>query len=526
MKVRNPTLTAILLLALVAVGAGTRMVALEKVPPGFAPDEATNGYDAYCLLKTGRDQHGYYLPLVMRSFNDYRMPLFIYSIVPFIGLFSLNVNSVRMASAFWGILTIPAGYWLGRNLYGRQTGLITAFLLALSPWLIPLNRIALESGMVTCLLTLSMAIFWQWHNTHKAHWLPLGTSVAALCIYTYSTAKLLIPGFLALIGILWFKERKNLSIRAVLIAAGIFLILVIPVVYLTIRYREPMQARYNQIAVFRQDRSFYESLSKATKNFVNHFSISYLFIRGDADTLQHPPFGGQLYWIQAPLLLLGILWGWRSEKRELLLFLLGWLFLTALPPALTRPNLPNSAHSLRNLPAVVPFQILTAYAAARILGHPSLGKRAKHAIAILLVILLVGQGTWFLYKYYTVYPSLAAGRFEDGIKEMITEMDKYDDQHSTVYFTDRIGWPYIYVAFFTKYDPEKFLAAPPVRSDQLFAPVERLGNYHVVPNIEEVYSSTGSGLFIGEPDSFPDVTPLTVIHRPTDGKPRYKIVSK
>jgi hypothetical protein len=495
------------------------------VPPGLAPDEATNGYDAYCLLKTGRDQHGYFLPLVMRSFNDYRMPLFIYSIVPFIGLFGLSVNSVRMTSAFWGILTIPSGYWLGKNMYGKYTGLVAALLLALSAWLIPFNRIALESGMFTCLLTLSMALFWQWRKTDKIHWLLLGASVAALCIYTYSTAKLLIPGFLLLLGILWLK-RWRFSHKSALIGLIIFAVMTIPMIHLMVTYREPMQARYNQIAIFRPERSFSDSFFKSIDIFSDHFSISYLFVEGDLDTLQHPPFGGQLYWVQAPLLLLGVFWGWRRKDRKPLYFVLAWLFLAALPPALTRPNLPNSPHSLRNLPAVVPFQILTAYAVDRIWHHKSIKRLTKHVIMFILAILLVVQSTWFLFKYYTAYPTLVAGRFGDGTKEMINIMDRYDDHYSTVYITDRMGWSYIYVAFFTKYDPKKFISDPPVRSNELFAPVTRLGKFHVVSDIEQVYHSTDEGLFIGKQNSFPDVTPLAVVHRPTDGRPRYKIVSK
>ena len=62
------------------------------MPAGFNQDEACNGYDAYSLLRTGRDQHGNLLPVAIQAFNDYRMPLFDYSLIVPIGLFRAAVR--------------------------------------------------------------------------------------------------------------------------------------------------------------------------------------------------------------------------------------------------------------------------------------------------------------------------------------------------------------------------------------------------------------------------------------------------
>ena len=59
-----------------------RAIWWSKFPPGFTADEATMGYDAYSLLKTGKDQFGTSWPLAFRSFGDYRPPLHIYASMP------------------------------------------------------------------------------------------------------------------------------------------------------------------------------------------------------------------------------------------------------------------------------------------------------------------------------------------------------------------------------------------------------------------------------------------------------------
>ena len=78
-------LSAVLIAVALLAGTGLRVTRLDKVPPALAQDEACDGYDAYSILKTGRDHHGNFMPIVMQGFNDYRMPLFQYSLVPLVG---------------------------------------------------------------------------------------------------------------------------------------------------------------------------------------------------------------------------------------------------------------------------------------------------------------------------------------------------------------------------------------------------------------------------------------------------------
>ena len=41
--------------------------------PSLNPDEAALGYNAYSLLKTGKDEHGISWPLHFKSFSDYKV---------------------------------------------------------------------------------------------------------------------------------------------------------------------------------------------------------------------------------------------------------------------------------------------------------------------------------------------------------------------------------------------------------------------------------------------------------------------
>src|SRR5579885_3015140 len=102
-RLASATVSASILAVVLILGIVLRTVALGGVPAGFNQDEACNGYDAYSLLRTGRDQHGNFLPAAIQAFNDYRMPLFDYSLTVAVGLFGLRPASVRLGAALWSI---------------------------------------------------------------------------------------------------------------------------------------------------------------------------------------------------------------------------------------------------------------------------------------------------------------------------------------------------------------------------------------------------------------------------------------
>src|SRR5512136_2220582 len=134
----------IVLIGILLLAAGLRLAALERVPPALHVDEALNGYEAYSLLKTGRDEWGNPWPVTIRGFNDYRRPAIIYTAISVIALFGLNIFAIRATAALWGWLSVVLAYRLGRDMLGRGTGLLFALMLAISPWHTFRSRMGME----------------------------------------------------------------------------------------------------------------------------------------------------------------------------------------------------------------------------------------------------------------------------------------------------------------------------------------------------------------------------------------------
>jgi len=100
------------LLLIIVLGFLLRIYKLDVRPLGFTWDEAALGYNAYSLLKTGRDEHAQRFPVVFKSFGDYKPGLYIYFTVPSVKLLSLNEFSTRLPSAIFGTLLILVVYLL------------------------------------------------------------------------------------------------------------------------------------------------------------------------------------------------------------------------------------------------------------------------------------------------------------------------------------------------------------------------------------------------------------------------------
>ncbi len=72
-----------LLLAIVILATVLRIWGIGQYPVGLNADEAAIGYNAYSLLQTGKDEYGKSFPLSIRSFDDYKPPLYAYLTVRF-----------------------------------------------------------------------------------------------------------------------------------------------------------------------------------------------------------------------------------------------------------------------------------------------------------------------------------------------------------------------------------------------------------------------------------------------------------
>jgi len=125
-----------------------RAYGVSKSPPSVNYDEAALGYNAYSILKTGRDEYGNFLPLSLRSFNDYKPALYAYLSIPFIAIFGLNGFSIRLVSVVAGTMaSIFLFLFLNKFFKNKIFVLFSFLLLSFQPWRLHFSRVALETNL-------------------------------------------------------------------------------------------------------------------------------------------------------------------------------------------------------------------------------------------------------------------------------------------------------------------------------------------------------------------------------------------
>ncbi|MCX6816757.1 MAG: glycosyltransferase family 39 protein [Candidatus Beckwithbacteria bacterium] len=445
------------IVAVLILAAILRFYHLGSNPPSPYWEEAAIGYDAYSVLKTGKDFHGNAWPLVaFESFGDYKPSLYFYATVPSIAVFGLNTFAVRFPSALFGTLTVLLVYFLVKD---RRVGLLVALLLAVSPWHLQFSRAGFEANLGLFLVVLGVWLLLK--NKILA-----GAISFAACLYSYHADRIFVP--LLLIVLFFIFRQKKVFFTGVLV-----ILLALP---LAVKLNSPqIRQRFNETSAF----STLEPIIKSNQliaadgggllpriihhrywqygrifltNYFSHFNFNYLFISGDANPRHSIQTVGGLYLIQLPFLLYGVLLSLKKRTTEDLV-LLSWLFLAPVPAALTLA----APHALRSLALLVPLTIFTAR------GLINSRKLLIYG-AILILILETGR---YLKAYYQIYPRQWAGEWQYGYQEMVGYVADNEGKYDHIYITRSLGRPSIYYWFYTKTDPQLVQAAnTKVKKDQ------------------------------------------------------------
>lgn len=520
-----------LLIALLWLTLALRVAALERVPPPLNVDEAVNAYDAYSLLKTGRDQWGRPWPVTLRAFNDYRRPATIYSAMPFMAVFGLTIFGIRAMAAFWGWWTVVFTYRLARDMFGARAGLAAALLLALSPWHIAFSRLGVEvSGPLLCALVAGLDCGWRWYRTRRAGWLVAAGIAFAVALYSYTTAQAFIPLLLLTIGTIFWRELWQQR-GAVLLIGVLLVLLVAPLVYAVLANSESWN-RLNTISVFADPQA--QGWKTVFWQWLGHFTPDYLFLRGDAQPVHHAPGFGQLYWIEMLLVPLGLVGLLRHRDRRAALLLLSWLALGPIPAALTRQDM-GSANAMRGIAGLPAWAILSGLGLATVMAKkPTRVSRPKATPSInlgraALVGVLLGALAWnaavVLRNYFTVFPVQHARDFEYGVREAMEYALTHENEYETIVLTNWISQPHIFAVFFAQYDPRAFQQTHAPYGDRLSEKLTAWGDKYMTGDVDQLYGEMAHGLFIARPHMLPDVAPALVIHHP-DGSPAFKVITK
>ncbi|MFA5750283.1 MAG: glycosyltransferase family 39 protein [Candidatus Shapirobacteria bacterium] len=446
-------LEIIILISIILIGFIIRVININQFPPSLNWDEISHGYNAYSILKTGKDEWGISFPTIFRAFGDYKLPLYIYLTVPSIAILGLNSLSVRLVSILAGTLLPLIIFLIVKHFFTKKSVLpiLTATIVAFSPGFIFLSRIALEANLFLLLFCLSFYFL----LTKKY---GLSTFIYGLGLLTYNSSRVLLPFYLILIIFIFLKTKVNFLKNWFKFLP--FLILITITVFQT--FNQSGQARYqwvslldsgsiNKINELRQvyprflvNKATYFTFT-VTKNYLSHFNPRYLFFNGGSNY----QFSLPNFFIFSPFLLpffvLGVFTLLKNIKKNQFGFLLFWLLISPLPSSITR----DSPHILRSV------TFLPIVAIIIILGFDFLIKKIPKISCFYIISILI-YGQFLFWPKYQIYTINYSSSWQYGYQEIVSFIKDNYSQYDQIIITKKYGEAHEFLLFYWPWNPQKY----------------------------------------------------------------------
>jgi len=472
----NRKVILIIFVVIVIVAAFVRFIGLDKSPASLGFDEAALGYNAYSLLKTGRDEYGNFLPLSLRSFNDFKPALYSYLTIPFIFFGGLNDTTTRMVSAMAGVVSLIFLFlFLLKFIKNKYLLLLSFAILSFQPWRIHFSRNAFEANLSACFF---IAGCWFLINTKKKFRMFLSILFFAAAIYSYHSARLSAP----LILIFWaldpikrvFKKDfwrgmisyiKNNYIRImplvglIMLCAPIFLV----------------NSGGNVLTRFKQENVFSKFYPYSPRELVSPISSLYYLggiISGHIFSYVSPinlnerifqwvkmsPMFivrmGMFGWLEGIFFIFGFLYLVKMVRRSFKMrFLVYWIVAGIAPAAATW----TWYHPLRSLNIYPALEIIVALGVCQVFGYVNsivmsvFVKKGLLAgfVAIMAVSAIYTINNELLYSPYENNGEYQPGGYKEGMPYLKSIQDDYEK----VIIDSPHAQNYIFLLFYQQFDP-------------------------------------------------------------------------
>lgn len=545
-----------ILIFIILLASFLRLWNIGAFPNSLDWDEVALGYNAYSLLSTGKDEYGVPFPAVMESFGDFKPALYSYLIVPFLPIFSLSDIAVRLPAALIGIAAVIMTYFLAKELFKREDiALISAFLLAVSPWHIQFSRVAFEAG-VGMAFNLAGILFLI--KGLKKPWMMLLSSLFfALSIYTYQSEKLFVPLLLAILIAVYWKKIISIPIKYNLSAIILLIILTLPITYFTFANQNGL-ARARGVSVFadtfdllqgnvkvlEHDKANNDYLGMLLDNrrvvfaktiiqgYLSHFDLNWWFIGGEAVDRHHVPQMSLMYIVELPFLFLGFYFlifnPFPIDKRTKL-FLILWILATPVSASFTT-GVPHAVRTLNFLPTfqiITAIGVITAFQFVFSIKYKVLSIKVKYFIFALYFSFFLFNFLFYLDQYFVQQNYYYAKDWIYGYKQLVDYITPIQSKYKKILVSNKayMSNSYMFFLYYQKYDPRKYLKEGGTRISGIEENGNKFANFEF-RNFDYYKENDLPILFVGTSRDFPEeFKVIKRIYFP-DGSESMRVVEK
>lgn len=519
--------TNLFIAGIIVFGFILRIYMLGSVPAAASLDEASIGYNAYSLLKTGADEFGTRFPLLLRAYDDWRPGAYAYLAIPAVWVFGLSVFAVRLPSVLLSMMTLVVTYACASLFFSQIkqknkrvvpiAALSVLLLMTISPWHIYLSRLGHEVNLGHALTIGGVYLFLLFVTYQDKRMLIGSAIVLALSMYGYQSQKLVVPVVvLAGIGIFWNVFKKN--IRTLCVSGVTAAVVVLPM--LIVSLAPDALVRLSATSAFVQTDPYYRSdlssfvqakesgniigqivynrrltpMKIFIRNYVSHMDPAWLFNGGPKENHKVPGLGLLWAW-EAVLVAAGLVGVWKSGIGRRYKWFLVTLILSAPIPAAISTQAP---HAMRAFTMVPWIQLLEGF------GIIFLAQRVRIRWLMAALGVLAAISVFrFAGAYYDLFARTHAGSFQYAAHDAMEYVARYKDEYDSVIISnrDQLSQSYMFYLFSQGVDPAAYQTAGGTGSGG-FAEEHIIDGIYFGPVQQS--TETGKILYVVNPGELPD----------------------
>ncbi len=486
----GPALCIFVVIMLIA--SALRLILLGSIPLGLQQDEASIGYDAFCLANYGIDRNGYHWPVYPITWGcGGGSPLLIYLNVISTRLFGTGIVNLRLIPAVLGIATVWLFYHILRIAFSDSTfknelSLLGAFFLAVCPWHVILSRWSLDCNIMPFNLLFAVYFFLLAARSGRTYQYCISAGAFAVCMYSYGAATIVVPVTLLLICA--YCLRKGILSVAQLLASGLtFMVIFAPLLwfygvnYLGLPEYITDYFSVNRFTAARTGEAFLSLDSSLPAKLLGNLKSMALAVSvgDDSYTMAHYFKGyAVLYEFTFPVTILGLilsirdLFSKRASSKGSDVYGVANAMMLSVTAASLVLNLLIIPDINRMVMMFVPFIYFFVCGAGFILGA------SRGLFMAMAGVLLVGALS-FGKDYFTEFNEWSISIYMPGYGDAIKKAYEIAGDETTIHSTyDGLSAPFMLALYYNEYDPHKFYTTVEYKDDRAeFRIAKSFGNF-------------------------------------------------
>lgn len=387
-------------LLLAAIAALLYVPRLGDAPVYLSPDEVFIALNAHAIATTGRDYAGRPLPLYIEYTypgmdaaghrtirSGWLPPIIYYATAVVLKVLPLSESSVRLPTAFVGILNVVLTYFVGLKLFGsKPLAIASAMLLALTPAHFIHSRLAMDY-----LYPLPFMLAWllwllESFEGDRDRRLFMSTAALGVGMFSYIAAIIVMPLFFVLtLVVLWWEKSPSRSYVAAALGFLIPVSLFVPWLIAHPGAASDVLAKYGLRSATGIRALFtFHNIGDQLSRLWAFFDPRFLFFDGPMELMYSTRTVGVFLVAVAPLLAAGLLAVARGPVTGIYLLLVAGMVLSPLPATVL-----TVTDAIYRALEILPFVALLSGLGLRALWSSPLPSPPRRVIVIASVLTLV-----------------------------------------------------------------------------------------------------------------------------------------